>query len=368
MSLMFLSLTENVGGAEKSLISLLNNLDGFDYVVIPSGRGQFTDLLDVNKLKYKVVPFSFLLTNISKATSKIFGVLCLIIFSLSLTIFLKRNSIKTIYLNNYKSFFVGYILSYLHNANFVFHIRDGFLGTKIERIVLKRMNAVNAKFIANSKFSKDRVISTYPVDNISVVYNGIEIVSLDDSSFIFDESKNINIGIFSRLSKVKGQDVFLKSLLHLTKTNIVIHLFGDVVHGEEGYLKYLQEIADNLSSKLSINVIFYGFVQNPIEYMKKMQVIILPTVEPEPFGRVIIEAQMLQKVIVATAIGGPLEIIENNINGILVDPEINNYSYFIDDIATNFYKYNDMMKKARTSVINRFSVDAMVSQIIKNLG
>lgn len=51
MKVAFLSLTKNVGGAELSLMQILNSCN-YSFVVYPSERGQFTQLLDEYNYKY----------------------------------------------------------------------------------------------------------------------------------------------------------------------------------------------------------------------------------------------------------------------------------------------------------------------------
>ena len=51
-----------------------------------------------------------------------------------------------------------------------------------------------------------------------------------------------------------------------------------------------------------------------------MDILVHSSIDPEPFGRVILEGMALKKPVIATAHGGPLEIIRSGESGVLVPP------------------------------------------------
>jgi glycosyltransferase involved in cell wall biosynthesis len=55
--------------------------------------------------------------------------------------------------------------------------------------------------------------------------------------------------------------------------------------------------------------------------MKACDIIVHTSTEPEPFGRVIVEGQLAQKPVIASAAGGVLELIEDGVNGYLFPPQ-----------------------------------------------
>jgi FMN phosphatase YigB (HAD superfamily) len=77
-----------------------------------------------------------------------------------------------------------------------------------------------------------------------------------------------------------------------------------------------------LASRLGLDGDFHwtGYLEEPLGLMASLDVCVHAAVEPEPFGRVIIEALALGVPVVATAVGGPVEIIEDGVSGFLVPP------------------------------------------------
>ena len=61
-----------------------------------------------------------------------------------------------------------------------------------------------------------------------------------------------------------------------------------------------------------------GYIADPLPLVASLDAVIHAAVEPEPFGRVVLEAMALGRPVVATNLGGPLEIIEDGVSGFLV--------------------------------------------------
>lgn len=364
MKIGFISLTTNIGGGELSLLSILSALP-VRHKVYPLCPGQFVNALEASNTPYKILPHAIGVSNLKRNSNIFITLKNLLLFSIGLIQDLRRENYDMVYLNNYKSFFVGFIASYFVRSKFTLHIRDSFRGTFLEKLILKRFDKLDSIFLTNSKFTYNTVVNTWNVRDVKVVYNGIEVfdVPLDIYNLDF-ENEHIHVGVLSRISKVKGQLEFLKSLSHLKNNNITVHLYGDIVHGEEDYFADVKRQAQGLN----IDVVFHGYTSNPIDEMSKLNVVVLPTIIEEPFGRVIIEAQMLEKIIIANNKGGPLEIIEDQVNGFLVDGDVEDaYAKTIDYIISNYSELSEMRANGRRNVQAHFTKEIMVNKVINEI-
>jgi glycosyltransferase involved in cell wall biosynthesis len=72
--------------------------------------------------------------------------------------------------------------------------------------------------------------------------------------------------------------------------------------------------------RLGKRVHFVPFQSNVAAALSDLEVLIHASLRPEPFGRVIIEAMAMRKPVIASKAGGPLEIVDDGINGFLVPP------------------------------------------------
>lgn len=129
------------------------------------------------------------------------------------------------------------------------------------------------------------------------------------------------VGIVGRLQPWKGQRVFLDAAAavaaRLPEARFAV--VGGAVLGSEGaYPDELRRHAHALG--LTERVHFAGHQPDPYPWLDALDVVVLASVLPEPFGLVVVEAMALGKPVVATAAGGPLDIVEPEVSGLLVAP------------------------------------------------
>ncbi len=127
-------------------------------------------------------------------------------------------------------------------------------------------------------------------------------------------AKSFTVGIVGRIEPQKGQWLVvdaIEKLIHQgvdARALIVGHTMS------EDYLVALQK--DLIMRGLSDRIIFTGFTSEAQEIMQICDVMVLAT-ENETFGLVLIEAMMCGICVVGSDSGGPLEIIDDAINGLL---------------------------------------------------
>ena len=94
------------------------------------------------------------------------------------------------------------------------------------------------------------------------------------------------------------------------------------------------------------NIFFVGRVKNPLDFINSMDLIIVPSIR-EPLGNTIIEAGFCKKPVIASCIDGILEIIDNGISGVLIEPkkEISIRQIPINSVPMPEYVVNPKTKK-----------------------
>ncbi|MFL2886951.1 MAG: glycosyltransferase family 4 protein [Candidatus Pelagibacter sp.] len=165
-----------------------------------------------------------------------------------------------------------------------------------------------------------------------------------------------------RLTSWKGQEIFLEAI---NKVNIQLghEAFIAVIlgsdQGRDLYKKKLVRLVEQY--RLTTQVKFIEHCENmPVAY-KISNFVVSASIEPEAFGRVSVEAQSMQKPILASNIGGSKETIINNKTGILFEPGNS------EDIAKKIGELfnldestlNQMGVEGRKNVINKFNVEKM---------
>jgi glycosyltransferase involved in cell wall biosynthesis len=129
------------------------------------------------------------------------------------------------------------------------------------------------------------------------------------------------VGIVGRLERGKGQDVFLRAAARVARQrpDVRFVVVGGAVLGWEGpYPAELEALARDLP-ELAGRVRFAGHQADAYPWFDALDVVVHASYG-EPFGLVLVEAMALGRPLVATAAGGPLEIVEDGSSGLLVPP------------------------------------------------
>ena len=132
---------------------------------------------------------------------------------------------------------------------------------------------------------------------------------------------SVVIGLFGRLVAWKGAEVLLRaaSSVQAGDPRARFLVVGGSLYGQEpGYERLLVERARELG--LGDRVHFAGYREDALSLMSGCDVVCHCSLEPEPFGMVVLEGMALGKPVVATRTGGPEELIAHGRTGVLVDP------------------------------------------------
>jgi glycosyltransferase involved in cell wall biosynthesis len=119
------------------------------------------------------------------------------------------------------------------------------------------------------------------------------------------------IGVFGRISRWKGQDVFLRALAELPNVNGVI--VGAAYFGDEDFERELKKLARELG--VEQRVVFAGHLNDVMTAMRACDVVAHCSTSPEPFGQVIVQSMLAGTPVVASDGGGAREIVAHDETG-----------------------------------------------------
>ncbi len=128
------------------------------------------------------------------------------------------------------------------------------------------------------------------------------------------------IGIVCRLQRWKGVHVFLDAVAQVAqiRSDAYFVVVGGTHALEPEYPGVLAAQVKRL--KMDEKLRFAGYQANSALWMQAMNVVVHASVDAEPFGMVVIEAMALGKTVIASKAGGPLEIVEDGVDGFLTPP------------------------------------------------
>ncbi|HZF71147.1 glycosyltransferase family 4 protein [Sulfuricurvum sp.] len=188
---------------------------------------------------------------------------------------------------------------------------------------------------------------------VEVLYIGAEqpkIISEEEKQIRRERlglGRSFTVGIVGRIEVQKGQHLVLEALMKLTqkgidaKALIVGHAMDEV------YLQRLQEEYRDIA-------VFTGFTNEAQTVMQVCDTVVLAT-EKETFGLVLIEAMMCGVCVVASDSGGPLEIIDDEVNGVLFKTfDSDDLSVKLERLAYDIHMRMDFAKAGQLKAMEMF--------------
>ena len=226
------------------------------------------------------------------------------------------------------------------------------------------------KVICVSEAVKNSLINNRnaPISKLFVIYNGVTDWKCKIDKEILKQELGIHfgnkiVGMVSTFEKRKGHKYLLEAAFRIVKDHkdVVFLVIGDYT---EGIGPEILAIANELG--LTEHVHFLGFRRDVRSLMTIFDLLVLPSLEYESFGLVLVEA-MTQKIpVVATAIGGIPEVVFDGINGILVPPHDSAIlSEAILSLLNNKHEARRMGEEGRKIYEQNFDVSNMSRKVME---
>jgi glycosyltransferase involved in cell wall biosynthesis len=206
-----------------------------------------------------------------------------------------------------------------------------------------------------------------------VIFRGINVDYFDPSTKLDNDEKKllekweINkekkiILVPGRLTSWKGQELLIEAI-NLVKIELGYEAFHAVILGSDQgrnlYKKKLIRLTEQY--RLNNQIKFINHCNDMALAYKISNIVISPSIEPEAFGRVAVEAQSMEKLIIASNIGGSNETIINEKTGFLFESgNAKSLSEkIIRAITMDETSINLIGKEGRKNIIKKFNVEKM---------
>lgn len=228
-------------------------------------------------------------------------------------------AIDVIIARSVKSLLVGWPLSKRLGKPLVWSVHDRISPTYLGRLtaaLIRTLGLIVASgYIANSQSTLN---SLWKGTKPSLVVNpGLELSQHESRQKLSTSGQRLVVAMVGRLTHWKGQHVFIESFSSaLGGTSAQGLIVGGALFGENDYAASLHEQVNGSSAAEQIH--FLGHVDDVSSILASVDILVHASIEPEPFGAVIIEGMNAGCAVIATAPGGPTEIITNGVDGLLV--------------------------------------------------
>lgn len=253
----------------------------------------------------------------------------------------------------------------------VWHIHEIIESPKwLSRFLGKLVNRYSHTVIVVSAAVQQSWGQYVTADKLQLIHNGI-----DYSPYLQASGKlrielgvsedTVVVGMVGRVHYWKGQDYFLQIASQLNKKFPDLHfvMIGDAFPGYE-YL-YEQHSAIIHKENLQKKVTNLGYRTDVAELLQGFDILVLPSILPDPFPTVILEAMAAGKPVVATQQGGAMEMVENGHTGLWIP--LNNATLAaaaMEPLVTDQTLRKLMGNRGRQKVLTQFSLEAFENKLI----
>jgi glycosyltransferase involved in cell wall biosynthesis len=254
---------------------------------------------------------------------------------------------------------------YIHEFGKEDHGFDFVYGTKLSTKIIDKLSCIvilNSKSVYNKYY---KLIDNKKIEILNCeVRVPIQTITLDNKN-----NKEFKILIAGRITESKGQLEAVNALIELNKKynlfdkKIKLNILGSI--GNEVYYENIKDIISK--NLLNEYVEFLPFCENPFNIIASSNLLLMCS-KNEAFGRITVEALKLGIPVIGAKIGGTLEIIKENKNGLFY--ELGNYKQLAErilELYKNEVLYKILSENAKRGANELYNNENHTNDLIKIL-
>ncbi len=328
-----------MGGAEVNLLWLLPPLKerGFDSLVLCPREGEVTRRFSAADIACRIVPlpplfsvsFRLLGRKVPNPAACLWDAAALEAAARRTASALRRAGAGLVLTNGLFAHIYGGRAAQIAGLPCVWHLQDIVSPTRAAGLFLRTLRRAALRVrpsIAAISAPVAEAVQGLGLP-VTIVPNGASLGEVKTSGAVAAARAALGVpdgvplaGIAGRITPWKGQLEFVQAaaLVRQRLPRARFLIIGACAPGDLWYLRKVEEFI--AESGLGSAVSLVGWQESIHEVMQALDVLVLASQEPEPFGRVLIEAMAVGTPVVATAHGGAAEIVEDGVTGLLVPP------------------------------------------------
>jgi L-malate glycosyltransferase len=333
MRVLFVNHTAVVSGGERSLLELLSALDADVEPLLATPRGALAELAERRGIATTPIAGTAGSLRLHPLHTPR-ALLEMALAAWQVRRAAARHGAEVVHANSIRAGVVLALAGLRGRARIV-HVRDCLPPGRLSSATLRLIAASATTVIANSRYTAASVRTAAPRARVEVVYNAVDLERFDPR--LIDRAaararlgpagaRPVLLGVVAQITPWKGQDTAIEALRLLSEEGVDAQLLlvgaakfvaAATRFDNEDYVARLRALIERAG--LSERVSWLGEREDVAEIVRALDVLLLPSWE-EPFGRSAIEAMALEVPVVATAVGGPAELVDDGREGFLVPP------------------------------------------------
>lgn len=329
---LFVHQSADLYGSDRVLHTLVTGLTAYGYrpIVLLPVHGPLYDLLISSGVETYVIG----LTTLRRTKLGLLGLLSLPFSLMASLIRIRRlvrgQQIRFIY-SNTLAVLSGAVYAKLARITHVWHVHEIVIAPTSARKGFPMLLSLLAdQVICNSRLTRQWLVGECPrlAKRILTIWNGVARPLPFDRAAATEFRRRVGatdhdlvVTLVGRINRWKGQSLLVEAaeILHATGfVNLRFAMIGGAPAGQEHFAQQLRGRIDQSPARESI--VLLGYREDIWTIWDGSDIAVVPSVEPEPFGLVAIEAMAAGKPVIVAAHGGLLDIVEHQKSGLLVNP------------------------------------------------
>lgn len=355
------------GGAETVLLNILRHLDRqrFQATVVCLQDGAFVnELREQSDVDVEVVPMGRFrsLSDARRVIQRLQDII-------------HRDAIDLVHANGTGAHLYGGLAAKRGGVPSLYHMHDliAWEWSRQGLIHLLALAVPATATLAVSHYAAKRFQQAWPTSRpIDVIHNSIALDHSENPAaragicreFAWPADSPLVVWC-GRLQRWKGTHVFINAaaLVKQQAPNARFLVVGGTLFGlDDDYRKELHDLAGTLG--LNDNLHFTGHQTDARRFLAAADVVVHSSVTPDPFGLVVLEAMALGKPAIASAEGGPTEMIQYDVSGFLSPPgDARALAQFMLRLLDDEDLRTRMGRAARARVEQHFTVQQMMQKL-----
>jgi glycosyltransferase involved in cell wall biosynthesis len=242
----------------------------------------------------------------------------------------RRSSSMIIHANSLRAGLIAAAARSIRRGGLVVHVRDCLPDASSTRLIRRLIAREANQVVAISQYVADRFRAGLSGRDarLRVIDNPVDLdrFRADLRSSEGSGSAGPLLAIVGQISSWKGHDTAIRAMheLRADHPHARLQVIGEVKFAgaatrldNRGYLADLQRLVRELGLEDAVE--FLGERDDVPKIMGRADAILVPSTE-EPFGRTVAEAMAVGTPVVATSVGGPAELIDDGVTGLLAPP------------------------------------------------
>lgn len=208
-------------------------------------------------------------------------------------------------------------------------------------------------------------------DNLLVLYDGLDPARIGPARHADEVRRAYGVGsnqpvvcMIGNIRVWKGQETVVRALIEVVRTHpdLVCFFVGASTPGDKPYHDKLNAMVD--AAGIGANVRFTGYQSDPASFVNMASVVVHASVEPEPFGMVVLEAMAQGKPVIGSRAGGVVEMIVEGKTGYTFTPgDAAELARYLTHLIADPDQARRMGQSGYQRVIESFSMSGYIRDI-----